>query len=418
MPRFLGTKWGESQARGTEAGTISWSIVGAGKTGVRNAFSNTERSDMTSSFVGAVDYDVVDAISRSFAEWSKVANIEFVQIRDSGKDVGKGTNANIRILFGEIDGRGAGTKGTAISPPEFREVDEFTFSREGDIIVDIEDLRDPSGFLSTEDNFFSLMLHEIGHAIGLAHITSTPSIMHPKLSTSDGLTKDDISGVQTLYGPQDNARSVLDVDDPRVGGKAEIIVLSKEDSLNIIGSDSKDRIIGGDGAERVFGGDGNDLLRGGGGDDRIKGQGGNDRLKGDSGNDRIVGGPEEDRLFGGVGNDILVGGTGNDRLKGGIGNDRLKGNTGNDTLEGGAGNDILTGGLGNDRFQFDLNSGKNTISDFEQGIDVIRIVGSRLAMEDVFITQNGLDVIIEVDVIEVLVKDQSAFEFEASDFIF
>ena len=56
------------------------------------------------------------------------------------------------------------------------------------------------------------------------------------------------------------------------------------------------------------------------------------------------------------GNDQIYGGAGNDTLDGGAGNDTLDGGAGNDTLDGGAGNDTLYGGDGNDTYVVDSSS--------------------------------------------------------------
>jgi serralysin len=71
--------------------------------------------------------------------------------------------------------------------------------------------------------------------------------------------------------------------------------------------------------------------------------------------------------------DNLTGGAGNDDIEGRRGNDRLNGADGNDTLDGGRGDDILTGGSGSDRFEFDLGDGRDTITDFQNGMDRIEI---------------------------------------------
>jgi serralysin len=69
---------------------------------------------------------------------------------------------------------------------------------------------------------------------------------------------------------------------------------------------------------------------------------------GGSGNDTIVGNEANNGLIGNDGNDTLAGDLGNDVLKGAAGNDVLKGG-GNDTLDGGAGNDTLLGEDGDDQ---------------------------------------------------------------------
>jgi Ca2+-binding RTX toxin-like protein len=71
----------------------------------------------------------------------------------------------------------------------------------------------------------------------------------------------------------------------------------------------------------------------------------------------------DDRLYGGGGDDVLFGGAGNDQLYGGDGNDVLIGGSGDDTLVGGAGRDTLTGGSGADTFVLDL-GGEDLIADF------------------------------------------------------
>lgn len=186
--------------------------------------------------------------------------------------------------------------------------------------------------------------------------------------------------------------------------------------------ESRRRIYGEDGndeifairEDRLFGGEGNDLL------DASTGQGKN-RLYGESGNDEILVN-FEDRAFGGDGDDILDASVGNSQsgldeggynlLDGGKGNDiliagsndQLVGNKGDDILYiNDGGNNLLYGGSGVDQFRIingslpnvvevqyleevnsllpdglflpDLVDTRNTIMDFEQGIDQIYILG-------------------------------------------
>jgi uncharacterized protein len=113
------------------------------------------------------------------------------------------------------------------------------------------------------------------------------------------------------------------------------------------------------------GGNGNDSIVGTPGEDVLNGGNGNDVLSGLGGHDLLNGGNGADMLHGGTGNDILIGENGNDLLFGGDGRDVLAGGNGNDLLEGGAGADI---------FQFGKGGGRDTVSDFEVGVD-------RLALE-------------------------------------
>jgi serralysin len=62
-------------------------------------------------------------------------------------------------------------------------------------------------------------------------------------------------------------------------------------------------------------------------------------------------------LFGNYGRDVLIGGAGNDRLQGSVDDD------------------ILTGGAGNDTFYFAAYSGRDTVTDFTDGQDVLNMSG-------------------------------------------
>ncbi len=102
----------------------------------------------------------------------------------------------------------------------------------------------------------------------------------------------------------------------------------------------------------------------------------NDTIAAFAGDDTVFGGLGNDSIDGGLGNDTLVGGDGSDTLIGGPGNDSLSGEDGSDTLIGGPGSDTLTGGGGADVFFFPQllsNANADTISDFGNGADVIRV---------------------------------------------
>jgi serralysin len=83
------------------------------------------------------------------------------------------------------------------------------------------------------------------------------------------------------------------------------------------------------------------------------------------------GGGGHDVLIGNAAANLLRGNNGNDRLMGRDGADRLEGGAGNDWLDGGAGNDTLTGGDGRDVFAFDDGSGSDIITDFRRNQDKI-----------------------------------------------
>ncbi|WP_299084328.1 cadherin-like domain-containing protein, partial [uncultured Ruegeria sp.] len=214
------------------------------------------------------------------------------------------------------------------------------------------------------------------------------------------------------------------------GDAAGDVFISIED---LAGSTHADTLRGDGANNSLWGSGGNDSLDGRAGDDYLYGEAGNDILSGGAGNDWMYGGAGADSLDGGAGrdgaaygfatsgvtvdlanagantgdaagdvfvsienlagsthadtlrgdgannslwgsggNDSLDGRAGDDYLYGEAGNDSLWGNDGDDILNGGAGNDTLRGGAGSDVFVFS-SFGHDTIQDFEDGIDLIRV---------------------------------------------
>ncbi|MDF2231561.1 hypothetical protein P2H44_03250 [Albimonas sp. CAU 1670] len=88
--------------------------------------------------------------------------------------------------------------------------------------------------------------------------------------------------------------------------------------------------------------------------------------------DGLVSGKEgNDTLVGGEGADDFVGGDGFDTLRGKGGDDILRGGAGKDTIVGGGGDDEMTGGSLSDLFVIGKKSGDDTVTDFENEIDVV-----------------------------------------------
>ena len=102
---------------------------------------------------------------------------------------------------------------------------------------------------------------------------------------------------------------------------------------------------------------------------------GKDSLKGTPGDDVLSGGNGKDSLNGGAGDDILSGGNGKDSLFGEAGDDQLTGGRSKDLLVGGSGNNQLTGGKGKDTFGVADTNGVDHITDFEQGKDLVGLMG-------------------------------------------
>lgn len=181
------------------------------------------------------------------------------------------------------------------------------------------------------------------------------------------------------------------------------------DVRSFVGSSTGVNISALGGDDTVNGSNHDDVINGGGGDDVLRGRGGNDILQGSGG---------DDMLLGEAGDDGLNGGAGNDTLKGGLGDDVMVGGLGNDRLFGGEGSDVYSGGAGVDRFFFDASDGaggKDRISDFEDGIDLIVLKG--IAITDLQDTVRGA-VVSFSNGSEVLVRDVLSSALTADDFVF
>lgn len=170
--------------------------------------------------------------------------------------------------------------------------------------------------------------------------------------------------------------------------------------------------------ENAIGGSGNDQITGNDATNTLEGGGGNDRLYGLDADDTLKGGDRNDTAFGGRDNDLLQGQRGRDNLYGDGGDDTLEGNNGADKLTGGSGDDVLQGGKGGDQFIF-KGSGRNgtdTILDFDDGVDVIRIYGGT-SFGDLTISVVGADTQISWNQSLVIVSDVTT-GIDAADFLF
>jgi len=127
--------------------------------------------------------------------------------------------------------------------------------------------------------------------------------------------------------------------------------------------------------------------------------------------ERIVGTKHRDKLVGTDESDLIIGGKGKDILKG---------MAGNDELHGGKGRDVMYGGEGEDRFVFTYKSGKDTIKDFEQGIDKIDLTDFHITFDDLHIKEKRGDITVRVDAKTQIHLDDvgNMINLDESDFIF
>ncbi len=153
------------------------------------------------------------------------------------------------------------------------------------------------------------------------------------------------------------------------------------------GNSAANTFFGGDGDDKLYGRYGDDVLNGGGDNDSVIGGRGNDVLDGEAGNDWLNGGQDDDVLVGGVGRDVLSSIGGNVTLTGGA-----------LAADGGAGGSPGDG----ERDVFAVTNAHErtvTITDFEQGVDVInlRSFGVTDPGAEIAQTVNGGDRVLEIN---------------------
>lgn len=320
-------KWG-SDGMGTAGGTVSWSFA-------EYNYDGRETFDSTLSFLPG-DYQTM--VQQAFNAWSQVANIQFVQVAD-GADVG------IRLGGGSIDGL-SGTLATAYY--RFRS----GVMTQSDIIFDSSEAWSASPASGTY--FYSVAVHEIGHAIGLDHTSVSQAIMYAYNANLTTLHSDDIAGAVALYGPASGTPTSTitptEGNDTWFGTAAgdTVALLGGNDYADGQGGD--DVLYGNQGSDTLLGGTGGDTIFGGQGADTVSGGDGIDALYGNMANDSILGDAGNDSIFGGQGDDLILGGDGDDMIWGNLGNDTMYGDA--TTTAGSAGWDTLNGGDGTDTAVF------------------------------------------------------------------
>ncbi len=349
-------KWGGG-GYGSPGGTVTWSMV---------EFNFSNRWDFDFNLDG-IGFDAAALIRQAFAEWAGVADISFVQVAD-------GADVDIRFGMESIDGQ-FNDVGTALTNYIGQSIDFV------DIYFDTAEAWTEYSGAGSNVSFYAVALHEIGHALGMAHEDDVAAVMNATQGsfgfTINSLQGDDIAGIQAIYGASGSiVLTGTEGDDLMTGSDAAETINSLGGDDHIHGAGGDDHMHGGSGNDLIYGNIGNDLIYGNTGDDRIFGGQNDDWIYGGQQRDVIYGNFQNDVIYGNLQDDVLYGGQDQDILYGGQDTDLLFGNLGNDTLYGNLGNDWLFGNAGFDYFVFGNNSGDDVIGDFNTFEDLVWIAGN------------------------------------------
>ncbi|MEQ9407227.1 MAG: Calx-beta domain-containing protein [Fuerstiella sp.] len=219
--------------------TITWSIVADGTPMLAIKGTDNESSDDSDlvSFMNGL-YGTVTAdtnytdevwfqhIQSSFDRWSELSGVTFTYVTyddgatfsDSAWDAPGvlGVRADIRIGGHRIDGN-SNVVAYAFGP------------HHGEVVIDTAD----SYYSNLSNNSIKLrntLTHELGHAMGLEHVSSgsTSILMEPFTNTAiDGPQLDDVLGIQRQFGDADEK-----LDNDTAGGSVSMGTLSSGGSVS------------------------------------------------------------------------------------------------------------------------------------------------------------------------------------------
>ncbi|KAM4715757.1 matrix metalloproteinase-17 [Anableps anableps] len=147
-------------------------------------------------------------LTHALKAWSDVAPLNFQQLPSDSKESAAG--GDIRVSFASLlhnDGYPFDGPGGTLAHAFFPGTDEVS----GDTHFDDNESWSYGGDSSTTD-LFTVAVHEFGHALGLSHSSSDPSIMRPYYQGPVGdisnykLDFDDRLAIQQLYGARDKTQ--------------------------------------------------------------------------------------------------------------------------------------------------------------------------------------------------------------------
>ncbi len=300
-----------------------------------------------------------EAISTALIKWSNVTSINFSEVKETDNSFG-----TLRFgLSDNIDALVSNSSAFAFFPSNIESGGDIWLNANTKDILDGKFINTFSESSFQEGSFsYSILVHEIGHALGLKHPFETSSRNFDTLNDDDnvinntimsyavsldadvvGLTAypttpmiEDIRAIQHLYGTNKSFNSgdtSYFFDDSTTyfqtiwdSGGTDTITYSGNQPLELSLNSAGGSFIG----------------------KRVKGYSENGTYLTEIKNIYIADFVTIENVSGGSGNDLIKGNSTSNFLVGGKGNDSLYGHGANDVFEGGEGNDFIYGGEGVD----------------------------------------------------------------------
>ena len=176
----------------TYGSRITWSIMpdGTNLGGIPSNLNATLNNKLGSSWASV--------LSDAFAEWEAVTNVNFVQVPDDGAAFGSGNYQQGSSEYGDIRigslAQNANILAFTMLPPSAN-----GGSDAGDILLNSVQAWNVGSNYDLE----TVLVHEIGHALGMGHSTDVNAVMYPYYGGVEPFPNtDDIAGVRSIWAPR------------------------------------------------------------------------------------------------------------------------------------------------------------------------------------------------------------------------
>jgi hypothetical protein len=174
------------------SGTITWALA-------------TGRGSAASPFSGDLSASYLALVQKAFAAWAAATGLKFAEVSASAP-------TDIRIGWGAFDSATSAVLGYTSSPVKagvFQSGAEIRLE-DSALTALIIDGAGQLAYAGTDAELEQVLMHEIGHAIGLGDSADPNSIMNAIAGTQDrSISSSDIAAVKALYAAAPDASTAL-----------------------------------------------------------------------------------------------------------------------------------------------------------------------------------------------------------------